>query len=68
VGQLLLLPASQGASTYFAVLTEARYLKSLLQTLALSAGVTLATLLLGAGVGLTLARQRFPAASCCCPC
>lgn len=59
VGQLLLLPASLGGSTYWVVLTEARYLKSLLQTLALSAGVTAATLLLGAVVGLTLARQRF---------
>ncbi|MDD0840556.1 ABC transporter permease subunit [Curvibacter sp. HBC61] len=59
VGQLLMLPASQGGCTYFAVLTEARYLKSLLQTLALSAGVTAATLVLGAVVGLTLARRRF---------
>lgn len=59
VALLLALPARQGMATYFAVLTNARYLQSLLQTLALSLAVTLATLLLGALVGITLARQRF---------
>lgn len=58
--QLVALPAQKGAATYLAVLTEARYLKSLLQTLALSLVVTGATLVLGAAVGLTLARERFP--------
>src|SRR5450830_1688396 len=57
--QLVALPAQKGWATYFAVLTEARYLKSLLQTLGLSLVVTAATLVLGAGVGVTLARQRF---------
>jgi putative spermidine/putrescine transport system permease protein len=59
VALLLALPARQGWATYFAVLTNGRYLQSLLQTLALSLAVTLATLLLGALVGITLARQRF---------
>lgn len=57
--QLLALPAREGASAYFAVLTQPRYLTSMLQTLALSVAVTLATLVLGAAVGLYLARQRF---------
>jgi putative spermidine/putrescine transport system permease protein len=59
VVQLLILPRSQGWSTYVAVLTEARYLKSLLQTLGLSLCVTLATLILGSAAGITLARKRF---------
>ncbi|WP_343591976.1 ABC transporter permease subunit [Paracidovorax wautersii] len=57
---LLALPARQGWATYFAVLTHGRYLQSLLQTLGLSLAVTLATLVLSALVGITLARQRFP--------
>lgn len=57
--QLLALPAREGASAYFAVLTQPRHLTSMLQTLALSVVVTLATLVLGAAVGLYLARQRF---------
>ena len=57
---LLALPARQGWATYFAVVTNGRYLQSLLQTLGLSLAVTLATLVLGALVGITLARQRFP--------
>lgn len=56
---LLALPARQGWATYAAVLTHSRYLQSLLQTLGLSAVVTLSTLVLGALVGITLARQRF---------
>ncbi|GKT02238.1 ABC transporter permease subunit [Acidovorax sp. SUPP3434] len=59
VALLLALPAARGWDTYFAVLTHARYLQSLLQTLGLSLAVTLATLVLGALVGITLARQRF---------
>ncbi|WOI44935.1 ABC transporter permease subunit [Acidovorax sp. BLS4] len=59
VALLLALPAGKGWDTYFAVLTHARYLQSLLQTLGLSLAVTLATLVLGALVGITLARQRF---------
>lgn len=57
---LLALPARQGWATYAAVITNGRYLQSLLQTLGLSITVTLATLVLGALVGITLARQRFP--------
>ena len=56
---LLALPARQGWATYAAVITNGRYLQSLLQTLGLSITVTLATLVLGALVGITLARQRF---------
>lgn len=59
VALLVALPANKGWGTYFAVLTNSRYLQSLLQTLGLSLTVTLATLLLGALVGITLARQRF---------
>jgi putative spermidine/putrescine transport system permease protein len=59
VAQLVALPASQGWSTYWVALTDSRYLQSLLQTLALSLVVTLATLVLGAAVGITLARLRF---------
>lgn len=53
------LPAAQGWRSYFVVLTDARYLFSLLNTLALSLAVTLTTLLLGGAVGIFLARQRF---------
>ncbi|MFM9899683.1 MAG: ABC transporter permease [Polaromonas sp.] len=59
VVQLLALPAERGWATYFAVLLDARYLRSLLNTLGLSLAVTALTLLLGAGVGITLARHRF---------
>ena len=61
VARLIALPAHQGWATYFAVLSHGRYLQSLLQTLGLSIVVTLATLVLGARVGITLARQRFAA-------
>jgi putative spermidine/putrescine transport system permease protein len=57
--QLLALPGKLGWSTYFVVLTNTRYLQSLLQTLGLSLAVTAATLVLGALVGITLARSRF---------
>lgn len=59
VAQLLALPASKGWATYAVVLTDSRYLQSLVQTLALSLTVTLATLVLGGAVGITLARRRF---------
>ncbi len=59
VAQLIVLPSRTGIGSYFAVLTNPRYLQSLLQTLGLSLVVTLATLLLGALVGITLARHRF---------
>lgn len=59
--QLLALPAQDGWATYFVVLTSGRYLQSLVQTLGLSLVVTLATLVLGALVGITLARYHVPA-------
>lgn len=57
--QLVLLPASKGAATYFVVLTEPRYLQSLVQTTVLSAVVTLVSLALAAAVGLYLGRRSF---------
>jgi putative spermidine/putrescine transport system permease protein len=57
--ELLVLPASKGWSTYWVVLTSPRYFQSLMNTLALSLGVTVATLILGAAVGIHLARSRF---------
>ena len=59
VVRLVMLPASKGWETYFAVLTSGRYLQSLLNTLALSVGVTFATLVLGSAVGIYLARRAF---------
>lgn len=60
VARLFALPAEQGWGAYFAVVTNSRYLQSLLNTLGLSMTVTVATLVLGALVGITLARQQFP--------
>jgi putative spermidine/putrescine transport system permease protein len=57
--QLLALPGKLGWSTYFVVLTDTRYLQSLLQTLGLSLAVTAATLVLGGLVGIALARSQF---------
>lgn len=57
--QLLALPAGKGWATYFVVLTEGRYLMSLVNTVALSLAVTLTTLLLGSAVGIYLARRDF---------
>jgi putative spermidine/putrescine transport system permease protein len=59
--QLLMLPAKDGPAAYFAVLTSARYFQSLTQTLLLSLLVTVATLIIGAAVGITMARHRVPA-------
>lgn len=59
VVRLLALPADKGWATYFLVLTNARYLQSMLNTVALSAAVTVATLVLGAAVGIYLARHAF---------
>jgi putative spermidine/putrescine transport system permease protein len=59
VVRLFALPAENGWSTYFAVLTNSRYLQSLLNTLGLSLTMTLVTLVLGGLVGITLARQNF---------
>lgn len=59
VVRLFALPAEKGWDTYFAVLTNSRYLQSLLNTLGLSLSVTFVTLILGGLVGITLARLRF---------
>lgn len=59
VVRLIALPAAQGWETYLAVLTDSRYLESMVNTLALSLAVTLATLVLGAAVGIYLARRAF---------
>lgn len=60
VARLVALPAAKGGQTYFAVLTDSRYLSSMANTLALSLAVTVATLALGAAVGIYLARRAFP--------
>jgi putative spermidine/putrescine transport system permease protein len=57
--RLVLLPASQGWPTYFAVLSDPRYFESLANTVVLSVVVTLATLVIGASVGVFLARTPF---------
>ena len=59
VAQLLTLPSKKGWDTYFAVLTNSRYLQSLINTVSLSLVVTLVTLLSGAIVGIVLGRQTF---------
>jgi putative spermidine/putrescine transport system permease protein len=59
VVRLLALPADKGWATYFAVLTDSRYLQSMVNTVVLSIAVTLATLVLGAAVGIYLARHAF---------
>ncbi len=59
IALLIALPADKGRQTYFVVLTEAKYLTSLLNTLLLSLAVTALTLVLGAAVGIFLARTRF---------
>ena len=61
VAKLITLPASAdtGFATYWVVLSNPRYLKSLLQTVSLSLVVTAVTLLLGGAVGIFLARSEF---------
>ena len=59
IAVLVALPAEKGWETYFLVLTNGRYLQSLLNTLGLSLVTTLVTLILGASVGICLARRRF---------
>lgn len=49
-----------GVAAYFAVVTNANYFKSLVSTVSLSAGVTLATLAISLVAGLFLQRNRFP--------
>lgn len=57
--RLLALPAEKGWGTYFVVLTDGRYMESMLNTVLLSVAVTLATLVIGATVGIYLARCSF---------
>jgi putative spermidine/putrescine transport system permease protein len=57
--QLLWLPAEQDWTLYFVVFTEWHYFESLANTLILASSVTLLTLILGASVGLFLARHHF---------
>lgn len=59
IATLVALPAEKGWDTYLLVLTNSRYLQSLLNTLWLSLATTLLTLALGAAVGIYLARRRF---------
>jgi putative spermidine/putrescine transport system permease protein len=61
IGRLVVLGASgdAGIETYVAVLTTGRYVSSLLQTVVLSALVTLTTLIIAVISGLFLARQDF---------
>src|SRR5690606_19465600 len=59
IATLVALPAEKGWETYLLVLTNGRYLQSLLNTLWLSLATTLLTLGLGAAVGIYLARRRF---------
>ena len=49
-----------GLAEYFAVITNASYFRSLVSTVALSAGVTVATLVLSLVAGIFLQRNRFP--------
>ncbi|OUL98647.1 ABC transporter permease [Variovorax sp. JS1663] len=60
ISRLLALPAHKGWATYFAVLTDTRYLQSMVNTVLLSVAVTAATLALGSAVGIYLARRDFP--------
>ncbi len=48
-----------GLATYFIILTNGRYLASLIQTLVMSAGVTITALVLCGICGLFLVRNRF---------
>lgn len=57
--QLIMLPGAKGWDTYLAVLTSSRYFSILLNTLVLSLGVTVVTLVLGCAVGIYLARRDF---------
>ena len=59
IARLIALPAEKGIETYFVVLVERKYLISLFNTLGLSILVTFVTLLLGAAVGIYLARSKF---------
>jgi putative spermidine/putrescine transport system permease protein len=57
--KLIALPAQKGWDAYLAVVTNGRYLLTMLNTLGLSLAVTLVTLILGCSVGVYLARRSF---------
>ena len=59
VVRLIALPAEKGWQTYFLVLTDSRYMWSMINTLLLSLATTLVTLVVGGAVGIYLARRRF---------
>ncbi|GAA4417155.1 hypothetical protein GCM10011450_10920 [Advenella faeciporci] len=56
---LVALPAEKGWQTYFLVLTDSRYMWSMINTTLLSLVTTITTLLVGGAVGIYLARRRF---------
>ncbi len=59
VVRLIALPAQKGWQTYFLVLTDSRYMWSMINTVLLSLATTLVTLVVGGAVGVYLARRRF---------
>ncbi len=58
--RLITIPAEKGWSAYFQILTDSRYLESILNTVLLSLAVTISTLVIGAATGIYLARRSFP--------
>lgn len=56
---LVALPAEKGWQTYLLVLTDSRYMWSMINTTLLSLATTITTLLIGGAVGIYLARRRF---------
>ncbi|HBP28227.1 ABC transporter permease [Advenella sp. FME57] len=59
VVRLIALPADKGWQTYFLVLTDSRYMWSMINTVLLSLATTFVTLVVGGAVGVYLARRRF---------
>ncbi|MEP7154703.1 MAG: ABC transporter permease [Betaproteobacteria bacterium] len=61
MARLLSVGASgeMGVSAYWAVVTDSRYLSSLISTVALSAGVTVVTIIIAGIAGMFLQRNRF---------
>ncbi|ETF04136.1 ABC transporter permease [Advenella kashmirensis W13003] len=59
VVRLIALPAEKGWETYFLVLTDSRYMWSMINTVLLSLATTVVTLVIGGAVGVYLARRRF---------
>jgi putative spermidine/putrescine transport system permease protein len=62
MGRLLVVGASgpDGVKAYLAVITNANYFRSLLSTVALSAGVSVATVAISLVAGIFLQRNTFP--------